>query len=145
MSIKKFCEGLYNFFAWPFRKIAQCFTKNPEPIVSPREPEAKLSPTLYLRAKVYKLKKEEEQGKVHFKPLFLPFHFSKHTHSKNDKEFKDRREQERRRLERVKARIQIMESLKKLEEVERLESEEEILTARSQVDSPISPTTPDKW
>jgi hypothetical protein len=135
VSLGRFCTGLYRFFTWPFRKIYECFKGKEvevgspdvfsptESVTSPRSPEAKLSPRVYMRRKMQKEKEQELQGKVHFKPLFLPDHFSASSDSKNDAEFKSNKEQERRRQERIRARKAIMKVLERMEEIDRIDKE----------------------
>lgn len=153
MSIRNFCSGLYRFFTWPFRKIYGCF-KPAEPeifsptesVTSPRTPEAKLSPRIFMRRKQQREKEKELQGKVHFKPLFLPDHFSASSDSQNDAEFKSNAEQARKREQRIKARRAMMKVLEHMEEMERedkaiLDRQEKL---KKKKDTKPDPTKPKK-
>lgn len=149
----RFCTALYRFFTWPFRKISGWCRREEEvvdilspteSVTTPRSPEAKLSPKIYIRRKTQKEKEQELQGKIHFKPLFLPDYFSSTREAKNDGEFKSNIEQERRKQERIKARQAMMKVLKHMEEIERMDREEFERLEKLKKKKDTKPTDP-KW
>jgi hypothetical protein len=111
MAIKDVCLSVYYFFSWPFRKLAQCFKKG-----SPaKQKESSIAHKISLEdSKRFRRKKSEEfYVKVHFKPLFLPDHFSAMSDSKNDEEFKLARERSRKKEESIREREKLMKRLRK--------------------------------
>lgn len=98
MSIRDVCNSIYNFFAWPFRKLYVYFY--PEPPKVNLEEKHIIPVNVNLRGGPRRRAFKNKTAVVFFKPLFkVPL-----KPSKNDEEYKKIRDKERAQERQKRAR-----------------------------------------